>query len=294
MGYVATLNIGGTDYKIVQSLYGTCSTASSTANKVVTCSDFDSFETGTVIVVKFDNAQSANVPHMNVNSTGNKQILPSTWKVNYSGFVQAFVYDGSHWCALDWMEDADTKTTTGSANSTDAKLFLIGGTSQTTYLTTKSYSGVYAEYDSVTGKYNLESDKVNGYTLGDACEKFVGTVADGNLGLVTGNAVYDAIAAAIGQATGSMVYQGSVSSSASLKNVSQQAGYVYMADTAFTITDGSSVVHAVEVGDMIIFNTTGTYTTDAALWAAIDMYQSNLDRLSDTDIDAAIAEAEAA
>jgi hypothetical protein len=294
MGYLATLTIGGADYKIVQSLYGTCNTASSTANKVVTCSDFDSFETGTVIVVKFDNSQTASAPYLNVNSTGNKQVLPSTWKVNYSGFVQAFVYDGSHWCALDWLDDTDTKNTAGSLDSGASKLYLIGATSQAAWTGTQSYVGVYATWNSATDEYSLQSDLFNGYALGAACEKAIGSVADNDTGLVTGDAVYDAIQAI---QAGAMTYVGGVASltdaSHPLLNSSLSKGEVYAVTTSFTISDGA-VTHTLEVGDLIIVNTSGTYTTQSALYAAIDIVQQNLDVLTTTDIDNAIAEAEAA
>lgn len=316
MGYVGKVSLGGSTHLVGSTLYGTCSTAAQTAAKVVTCSDFSELVTGVTIHVKFTNGNTASNPTLNVNSKGAKNIVIGGSNVGkwQNGDIVSFTYDGSSWLQNDYN---DTLNTTGSADSS-SKLFLVGAVSQSSSgvqtfsnshvyetdgdLSAVSFNGVKVQKNNSNDVYLSGNNDYtvltipygSRYTLGAACAKGIGSVTDGNTDLVTGDAVYDAIAAAIGQATGSMVYQGSVSSANSLLNVSQKAGYVYMADTAFNITDSGSVVHALEVGDMIIFNTDVTPTTQATLWSSIDAYQSNLDRLTDSDIDSAIAEAEAA
>lgn len=84
------------------SFYGTCSTAASTAAKVVACKDFKLAE-GRRIAVKFSNYNTASSPTLNVNGTGAKSIksygttndtLVYRWR---AGEVVDFVYDGTNW-----------------------------------------------------------------------------------------------------------------------------------------------------------------------------------------------------
>lgn len=69
---IVTLNVNSVDY--TTRPYGTCSTAASTAAKVVTCADFD-LVSGTTIMVKFSYANSASTPTLNVNGKGAKNIF---------------------------------------------------------------------------------------------------------------------------------------------------------------------------------------------------------------------------
>ena len=84
------------------SFYGTCSTAASTAAKVVTCKDFKLAE-GRRIAVKFSNYNTASSPTLNVNGTGAKSIksygttndtLVYRWR---AGEIVDFIYDGTNW-----------------------------------------------------------------------------------------------------------------------------------------------------------------------------------------------------
>lgn len=76
---------------------GTCSTASSTATKVVSCNGF-SLSVGAVITVLFTNASDLSSPSLNVNSTGAKAIADgsdiSTWD---AGSLKTFRYTGTKW-----------------------------------------------------------------------------------------------------------------------------------------------------------------------------------------------------
>ena len=92
--------------------YGGCSTAGGTAAKTVTVSPaLTSLETGTLIFVKFANANTASSPTLNVNGLGAKGIrrygttTPGTsaaasWN---AGSVVALVYDGSYWQMVGWI-----------------------------------------------------------------------------------------------------------------------------------------------------------------------------------------------
>lgn len=83
---------------------GTCSTASSTAEKTVTLSGF-SLTTGAVILVTFDNANTTSTPTLNVNSTGAKSIYSedgvacSATNPFYvpAGTTVEFTYNGTNW-----------------------------------------------------------------------------------------------------------------------------------------------------------------------------------------------------
>ncbi len=92
--------------------YGQCSTAGGTAAKVVTLTPaLTSLETGSVIFVKFTNANTASSPTLNVDGLGAKTIRrygttsPSTSAASSwnAGSVVALVYDGSYWQMVGWI-----------------------------------------------------------------------------------------------------------------------------------------------------------------------------------------------
>lgn len=86
------------------SMFGSCSTASATAEKVVSLDNFE-LTTGATILITFTNANTATSPTLNVNSTGAKALyfkdgvaVDSTHSFN----VQAnetieFYYNGTNW-----------------------------------------------------------------------------------------------------------------------------------------------------------------------------------------------------
>ena len=96
--------------------YGTCSTAASTAAKVVTCSGF-TLVTGSTIAVYMTNDQTyAGQITLNVNSTGAKNVYDNGQYMGAStrcawegGQVMIFVYDGTVWrlCNGDIITDSD-------------------------------------------------------------------------------------------------------------------------------------------------------------------------------------------
>lgn len=106
MGYVGNVKVGNTTLRVAHTLYGTCSTTSGTAAKVVTCADFDALVDGTVIYVYFTAGCTAySGITMNVNNTGAKTLvmygpdqgINQTWYVNH--FV-GFIYYNSQWIQL--------------------------------------------------------------------------------------------------------------------------------------------------------------------------------------------------
>lgn len=97
--------------------YGTCETAAATAAKVATIdSETFTLAAGAMVFIKMTYANGVANPTLNVNSTGAKSIkrygttAPSTsaatsWQ---AGSVVGFVYDGSYWQMIGWLNDNTT------------------------------------------------------------------------------------------------------------------------------------------------------------------------------------------
>ena len=287
MGYVGTVTVGSDTHLVGATLYGTCSTAANTAAKVVNCPNFDTIVIGVMIAVKFSNGNTATSPTMNVNGTGAKNILIHgitalgglDWSIS-EGDISLFVYDGTAWNLIS-AADRDTLNQVGSANST-SKMYLVGAEYQTANggsVVGKSNANVYATNGA------LHATSYNGYTLGAACEKSLGSVASGNTGLVTGGDVYTAIANA---ASSSNSFKGSLGSSTStatytqstLQSAAYKAGWVLVVNSA-----GTYVGHACEVGDMVY-----CVKDKGSAYAASDftVVQNEMDVLTNTEIDAIV------
>ena len=105
MGYAGKINIGEDTHLIGSALYGICNTGASTAEKVVTLSDFDTLIEGITIKVKFIYSNTAADPTLNVNGTGDLPIyrhgvVPpgnSTYNTWAANAVLSFTYDGTAW-----------------------------------------------------------------------------------------------------------------------------------------------------------------------------------------------------
>ena len=104
--------------------FGTCDTAAGTAAKTVsiTTGTF-ALEAGSMVTVKFTNANTANSPTLNVGSTGaknifhrNAQITSGTNKALLSGVV-LFIYDGTQWHLIDGHYVTANTTNVGSASA---------------------------------------------------------------------------------------------------------------------------------------------------------------------------------
>ena len=172
---------------------------------------------------------------------------------------------------------------TANATNSTSKMYLIGATSQAANPPTFSNSDVYATNGAlVCGTISTDGGTSN-YELGAACEKSVGSVASGNTGLVTGGDVYTAINNAV---VGSLNYQGSVTSQSGL-GTTYKKGYYWIVGN---VTAGTTIAgQVVETGDMILAHAdySGTIAND------VDIVQSNVNRMTNTDIDNAITAGDA-
>ena len=287
--YIGQVDIdGGSIHNIGSTLYGTCATASSTAAKVVVCPGFEELIEGVTIHVKFANGNGVSSPTLNVNSTGAKPIsgtglLSSSYDSWSNNAVVSFTYDGTNWC----MNDKNNYDLVRQEKSTTNGNFpiLLAGTSG---------SGWDAQHAKQTDHSNLTPavycnpstgnvgatnfiGKHSGYTLGAACAKAIGSVASGNTGLVTGGDVYTAIQSA---AAGSLQYQGTATSDSDI-GTSYHAGWYWIVGSA----GGTIAGQTVEAGDMILAhaNYSGTLADD------LDIVQSNVDRITNSDIDTIVA-----
>lgn len=105
--------------------------------------------------------------------------------------------------------------------------------------------------------------------------------------------VNSAIQNAITDVAGALVYKGTVSAQSELVNKALSKGWYYIVTmpntTTTSVTIGGNVC---EAGDMVIVKTAGTYTA-TTLGSAIDVIQSNIEEMTEADVDAAIAAASA-
>ena len=132
---IANSTVTNTLNNRILNFYGTCSTTASTSKKIVTCSDTNfTLTEGVSIRVNFTNANSANAPKLNVNSTGDIGVMIKgtstagkySW---FAGEIVSFTYNGTNWI----MEDGALATTTyygytklgAGATSTSSDLALV-------------------------------------------------------------------------------------------------------------------------------------------------------------------------
>lgn len=107
------------EYDIQQhAAYGTCSTASATAEKAVTVSSkYWDMTAGSIITVKFTNTNTAQNPTLNVNGTGALPIIYnvsaiSTTNLMYAGSANryiTYVYTGTAFVFIGWSIDNSTE-----------------------------------------------------------------------------------------------------------------------------------------------------------------------------------------
>lgn len=129
--------------------YGKCSTAATTPAKSVSITTgVFNLEAGARVTVQFTNKNTANNPTLNVNGKGAKNIFHNGARITTGtnkgmlyGIVD-FIYDGTQWHLIG--NYVDTNTYGGTGNTT-SKIFLMGGTSQSSSnKTTYSNVGCYA------------------------------------------------------------------------------------------------------------------------------------------------------
>lgn len=73
MANIQQIKVGSSNFTVATP-YCTCSTAAATAAKTANLTGF-SLDTGTVVRVKFSEANSASTPTLNINGTGAKNII---------------------------------------------------------------------------------------------------------------------------------------------------------------------------------------------------------------------------
>lgn len=132
MASIDKINVGGAEYgiKTTNPGYLECSTARSTAAKVVAATDFI-LDVGTMIAVRFTDTGSSNPSSgnltLNVGDTGAKTIVDghtnktavtySSGAWFYNNIVNEFVYDGTYWV---WLNRDNNTTYSGGSLYTSA------------------------------------------------------------------------------------------------------------------------------------------------------------------------------
>ena len=106
--------------------YGTCSEASNVAAKTVSASGY-SLDTGSRILVKFTNTNTASNPTLNVNSTGAKSIYVNGSSVEpyriQGGMIYEFCFNGTQYDLIDGKTSAKyTSTDPGSSTTVPSDL----------------------------------------------------------------------------------------------------------------------------------------------------------------------------
>lgn len=147
--------------------YGTCSTAASTAAKVVTLSGFELFN-GAIVAVKFTYATSVANPTLNVNKTGAYPIYAYnsalTANSSYNWDAQStvtFIFDGSYWRMADSSSLSKIKQTSESIESCVLK------DDFGTYVT-QNYSYVRIAWNNYTKYIQFEDAALDIYDSDDA------------------------------------------------------------------------------------------------------------------------------
>lgn len=161
--------------------YGSCATATATVEKVVPCTGF-SLTSGSRIIVKFTNTNTAASPTLNVNGTGAKPIYYRGAVIGTGNLAinrtYEFVYNGTQY---ELIGDINTNTDTKVTNTlnTTAKAYITGTTSATTNTGTQVFdTGVYL--DTTAGKLVATS------FAGNLTGNVTGNVT-GSAGSCTGN-----------------------------------------------------------------------------------------------------------
>lgn len=168
--------------------FGTCSTAAGTAAKTVsiTTGTFALVE-GARVTVKFSNANTADTPMLNVNSTGahyiyyrGVQVKSGGAPINVLSGTIDFVYDGSNYNIVGTFANAIPST------DTSEKIFLLGATSQSasnadSYTQDTAYVGtdgcLYSDSKKVFTAYYKEGST----TVSTANQAFTVAISDSNI-----------------------------------------------------------------------------------------------------------------
>ena len=140
--------------QIAGNYYGTCDTASATANKVVTVPASENFvlQVGDIVGVRFTYDNTANNPTINVNNSGAKPIYynksavstGTLWAGGEADRDTLFMYDGTNWV---WIAHDVDLNTDALADLTDTNI-------------SSPSDGQILKYDSANSKWINGSDKL--------------------------------------------------------------------------------------------------------------------------------------
>lgn len=309
-----TVTIDGVSFNASAGIihYGTCNITSASAT--VSCTGF-TLATGAWIAVQFtgNTSSSSNALQLNINGTGAKYVkyyhgsdmsMPSNAGIFSNNKVFFLVYDGTSYRIVGELDTNTTYTLSGSNNTitlTDSN----GGTTSATVSDTKATqaaaittSGAYPvilAYSTATTAvtntlnksstltYNpstkalLTGGSIDGYVLGDACQKLVDTsISSGSSSsnLPTTAAVATYVDGEIGSAiSGTAAFKGEAPTTFAPTNY--KGGWHWLVTTA-----GTYCGETCDVGDMIYAKTDGT-TFNAANFTIV---QTNIAPISSTDI----------
>lgn len=306
--------------------YGSCSTAAGTAAKTVSVTDgtvptLNASAAGLKVTVKFDNANTANNPTLNVSSKGAKNIFHNGTQITTGdnrallAGVCDFIFDGTQWHLVGNYIDIKVKQTAKSDN-VEYKLLMganASPTSGTPYeavydtnitvnpssdtITASNFAGNINDVTiskettgfTIAGGTTSKTLTVNDtYTLGAACAKAVDSSISANsssTNLPTSAAVESRIAEAITTAqVGAAMFQGVIKSGTSLTalpTTGYKKGWYWIVGTAGTY---AGVV--CEAGDTIfcVNDYASAFSNDD-----FNVVQTNIETITNGEIDTIIA-----
>lgn len=159
-----TASVGGTQ----NTWYGTCPTGATSQTKVVTTSSGDfSLETGSMVRVKFTNAQTYNGGiKLDVDGTGAKNVMKqgTTATVRYfflAGEVVDFVYDGTNYIAVN--EGIATTTYYGVTKLSSATNSTSAAMAATPAAVKAAYDHASSKQDALVSGTNIKT--INGESI---------------------------------------------------------------------------------------------------------------------------------
>lgn len=163
----------GSDVHVLSLPYGACTTSAGTTAKTVSVDNF-SLETGAHVSIKFNNANTATSPTLNVNSTGAKTIYyrgaaltTASLAKQLQGIIE-FVYNGTQWEVVGNLDtDTNTKSFTITANASDDDVVVLSGTNGSNAVT---YSASHAK-----------KGPSSGYTSGNTTTSISGSGGSGTI-----------------------------------------------------------------------------------------------------------------
>lgn len=163
----------GSDVHVLSLPYGACATGADVTAKTVSVDNF-SLETGAHVSIKFNNANTATSPTLNVNSTGAKTIYYRGADLNTASLAKQlqgiieFVYNGTQWEVVGNLDtDTNTKSFTITANASDDDVVVLSGTNGSNAVT---YSASHAK-----------KGPSSGYTSGNTTTSISGSGGSGTI-----------------------------------------------------------------------------------------------------------------